>query len=150
LYDPSFTSETFLTEARNYILPEIIESWLKGDLPTLRMWMAEPMYNMISELILERQRQGLKVEYKILDLRGVDIVAGKMIDERPVLFLTANVQQITFFRDLSGKIVSGKEDDIQRVLYVFAMTRDLVELKSSPTYGWKVMEMSTKTSGSMT
>jgi import inner membrane translocase subunit TIM44 len=142
LYDPSFTSETFLTEARNYILPEIIESWLKGDLPTLRMWMAEPMYNMISELILERQRQGLKVEYKILDLRGVDIVAGKMIDERPVLFLTANVQQI--------KIVSGKEDDIQRVLYVFAMTRDLVELKSSPTYGWKVMEMSTKTSGSMT
>lgn len=143
LLDTSFSSESFLTEARNYILPEIIEAWLKGDLVTLRLWMAESMYNMTSELILERQRQGIKVDYKILDLRGVDIAAGKMIEDRPILFVTASVQQITLFRDPRGKIISGKEDDIQRVLYLFAITRTMEEI-SSPTNGWKIMEMTSR------
>ena len=141
--DPSFRSESFLTEARNYILPEVIEAWLKGDLVTLRGWLAEPMYNMMSELILERQRHNIKVDYKILDLRGVDIAAGKMIEERPILFLTANVQQITVFRNPYGKIISGKEDDIQRVLYLFAITRNVEELGMS-TNGWKIMEMTSR------
>lgn len=39
--DPRFNVEDFMEEARRYIVPEILEAYLKGDAETLKIWCSE-------------------------------------------------------------------------------------------------------------
>jgi hypothetical protein len=39
--DPRFNLEEFMREAREYIIPEIMEAYLKGDTNTLKEWCSE-------------------------------------------------------------------------------------------------------------
>lgn len=41
MIDPRFNLEDFMREAREYIIPEIMEAYLKGDTTTLREWCSE-------------------------------------------------------------------------------------------------------------
>jgi len=44
--DPSFNLDYFMREARQYIVPELIEAYLKGDKATLKKWCSEAVsYN---------------------------------------------------------------------------------------------------------
>lgn len=39
--DPSFNMELFNTELREWIIPEIVDAYVKGDVETLSQWMSE-------------------------------------------------------------------------------------------------------------
>lgn len=39
--DPRFNMEKFLREAREYIIPELMDAYLKGDSEILREWCSE-------------------------------------------------------------------------------------------------------------
>lgn len=39
--DPTFNMDKFLTDARKYIVPELMEAYLKGDVETLKLWCSE-------------------------------------------------------------------------------------------------------------
>lgn len=41
MIDPSFNMDNFLREARTYIIPEVMEAYLKGDVESLKMWCSE-------------------------------------------------------------------------------------------------------------
>lgn len=41
MIDPSFNMDKFLREARTYIIPEVMEAYLKGDVESLKMWCSE-------------------------------------------------------------------------------------------------------------
>ena len=61
---------------------------------------------------LEQTTQGgtLKNDVKIFDVRDVDLALAQVIDERPVLLVTFNTQQVTISRDgTTGQIKEGKE-----------------------------------------
>ena len=37
--DPSFQMEPFLRDMREYILPEVLDAYVKGDTETLKLWL---------------------------------------------------------------------------------------------------------------
>lgn len=39
--DPEFTTEGFLRDLREYIVPEIVDAYVNADQPTLREWCSE-------------------------------------------------------------------------------------------------------------
>lgn len=39
--DPSFNSEAFLRELREYIVPELVDAYVNTDQPTLKLWTSE-------------------------------------------------------------------------------------------------------------
>lgn len=39
--DPSFTTEGFLVELREYIVPELVDAYVNADQPTLKAWCSE-------------------------------------------------------------------------------------------------------------
>ena len=39
--DPSFELESFLKDVREYVVPEVVDAYVSGDLPTLRQWLDE-------------------------------------------------------------------------------------------------------------
>ena len=138
---PNFTVEQFLREAHTLIIPEVLEAYLKGDLKTLKMWCSEATFNILKEGLEERLRLGVKVEAKILDLRDVDMVLAKMLEDQPVLFVTFHAQELVTARDRFGKLLPEyPENKISRVNYVWAFTRDL-ENFNPVTHGWKIVDI---------
>jgi import inner membrane translocase subunit TIM44 len=71
--DPSFTLEAFMKEAREFMIPEVLEAYVEWNPKTLKSWCSDAVYS-----ILEASREPLvhqmhTVEGRILDLRNVDV-----------------------------------------------------------------------------
>ncbi|KAJ1961077.1 protein translocase subunit [Dispira parvispora] len=141
--DPAFNVDQFLREAREYIIPEVIDAYLHSDVDTLKEWCSEATFNVLSAGIQAQVQQGLISDSKILDLRRVELVTAKLLDDEiPVIVLSFNTQEVMLFRDrTTGEIVLGKEDHIELVSYAMVLTKDPEDLTNPVTSGWKVLEM---------
>jgi hypothetical protein len=69
------------------------------------------------------------------DISDVELSAGRLLEDAPVLIVTFSAQQINCIRDMSGEIIEGAIDDIRSVYYVWAFVRDLEFEESTPTGG---------------
>jgi import inner membrane translocase subunit TIM44 len=54
--DPSFNMDQFLTDARRFIIPELMEAYLKGDVETLKLWCSEAVSRV--EWLKEEEKYG--------------------------------------------------------------------------------------------
>ena len=143
--DPTFRLEKFLKETREYIIPEILEASLKGDLLTLKPWLGEGVFNILKAQTDIAKHGGFLFEGKILDLRNVDIHTAKQLDDIPVLVITFQTQQIRCVRDMKGKVVEGDADKVEHMFYVWALAK-MAENSADKeiTNGWKLIEMAAR------
>lgn len=137
--DPNFIKEKFLIHCERIVIPAVLEAYMAGDKDTLRDWCSDACYNFLCARIDERDRSGIKDNSRILDVRGVELLLSKIVDENPVLIMGFSAQQLKCVRDRSGAIIEGGEDHIERVMYVFAMRRKQDEFH--PLRAWQLMEI---------
>ena len=52
--------------------------------------------------------------FQVLDIDGLDLAMGKMMDQGPVLVITFNSQQILCVKDASNKVIEGSEDKVSQ------------------------------------
>ncbi|ORX97645.1 TIM44 subunit of mitochondria import inner membrane translocase [Basidiobolus meristosporus CBS 931.73] len=141
--DRSFNVEKFVKEAREYIIPEVMDAYLKGDNDALKEWCSEATYNVLTAGIQAQMQQGLVSDCKLLDLRNVEFVTGKLLDnDVPVFVLSFSTQEIIVFRNgITREIVFGQEDNIEQVTYACVLTKQLEDLQNPITGGWRVIDM---------
>ncbi|RUS32974.1 hypothetical protein BC938DRAFT_473643 [Jimgerdemannia flammicorona] len=77
LIDPRFNMESFMKEARGYIIPELLDAYLKSDFETLREWCSEAVskdvaYSVLTGVAQAQMQENVVSDCKILDLRDVD------------------------------------------------------------------------------
>ncbi|KAG5518459.1 hypothetical protein PMAC_002854 [Pneumocystis sp. 'macacae'] len=146
--DSSFRVESFLQELREYILPEVIEAYVKGDMETLKLWLSEPSYQIWFNTAKEYILQGLVSDGKVLDIRGVDVISYRILppNDIPCLIISFRTQEIHLYKNVkSKKLVAGNENFIQEVTYIAAFTKVSDEIPNSETKGWKIIDfVSTK------
>ncbi|KAG8913324.1 protein translocase subunit [Tulasnella sp. 408] len=141
--DPSFDMESFSRELREYIVPEVVDAYLSADKEALKMWCGEATYNVLWATMEQYLKQGLVSESRVLDIKHVEIAAGKMLeDEIPVVTVTFTTQEVLLFRNaLTGEIAVGAEDRVEQCMYGAVVTRVENELDNPTTGGWKIIEM---------
>ncbi|KAK5114918.1 hypothetical protein LTR62_002077 [Meristemomyces frigidus] len=142
--DPSFQLEPFLTEMRTYILPEVLEAYVKGDVETLKLWLSAAQYSVYAALMQQYTTAGLKSDGKILDIRNVDILSARILEpgEIPVFVLMARTQEVHVYRNKkSGELAAGMEDKVQQVTYAIGVTRIPEDVHNPETRGWKLIEL---------
>ncbi|KAL2131567.1 hypothetical protein VTI74DRAFT_4891 [Chaetomium olivicolor] len=142
--DPSFKLEPFLQELREYILPEVLDAYVKGDTETLKLWLSEAQYSVYEALTKQYLQAGLKSDGKILDIRGVDILRARMLDpgEIPVFIVTCRTQEVHVYRNAkTGELSAGMEDKVQLVTYAIGITRIAEDVNNPETRGWRLIEM---------
>jgi len=88
-------------------------------------------------------KQGLVSESKILDIKHVDIMQGKMLEnDIPVFVVSFASQEVLLFRNAkTGEAVVGDENSVEQCRYAMVLTRMESELDNELTSGWKVIEM---------
>lgn len=141
--DPDFQMEAFQRELREYIVPEVVDAYLNADKESLKMWCGEATYNMLWATMEQYLKQGLVSDSRVLDIRSVDISTGKILEnDVPVFLVTFATQEILLFRSAKdGKVVVGRPDGVESVVYAAVLTLEESELDNTETGGWKVMEM---------
>ncbi|MCJ1312974.1 protein translocase subunit [Agyrium rufum] len=142
--DPTFQLEPFLREMREYILPEVLDAYVKGDIETLKQWLSAAQFSVYSALQQQWTTAGLKVDGKILDIRHVDILSARMLEpgEIPVFIITARTQEVHVYRKIkTGELAAGMEDKVQQVTYAVGVTRLPEEVGNAETRGWRLIEL---------
>jgi import inner membrane translocase subunit TIM44 len=142
--DPNFQMEPFLTEMREYILPEVLDAYVKGDVEVLKQWLSAAQYSVYAALMQQYQAAGLKSDGKIVDIRGVDVLNAKLLEpgEIPVFILTCRTQEVHVYRNAkSGKLASGMDDKVQQVTYAIGVTRIPEDVNNPETRGWRLIEL---------
>jgi mitochondrial import inner membrane translocase subunit TIM44 len=96
-------------------------------------------------------KSGLVSDSKVLDIRQVDVSAGKLLelgdDVAPVFVITFMTQEVLLFRNAKTReVVVGREDRVEQCTYAAVLTRVEEGLDDELTGGWKVVEVSTNAS----
>ncbi|KAG0642912.1 hypothetical protein HOY80DRAFT_1007744 [Tuber brumale] len=142
--DPNFQVEPFLRELREYILPEVLDAYCKGDTDVLKAWLSAAQYNVYAALNQQYTTNGLKLDGKVLDIRNVDILSARILEpgEIPVFIITCRTQEVHVYRDLkTDELKAGMEDKVQQVTYAIGITRLPDEVANPETNGWRLIEL---------
>ncbi|KAI9738584.1 MAG: protein translocase subunit [Cirrosporium novae-zelandiae] len=142
--DPSFQLEPFLREMREYILPEVLDAYVKGDTETLKLWLSAAQFQVYSALTHQYHAAGLVSDGRILDIRNVEILTARMLDpgEVPVFIVTCRTQEVHVYRNAKTKeLAAGMEDKVQLVTYAIGVTRLPEEITDPETRGWRLIEL---------
>ncbi|KAG6120281.1 hypothetical protein E4U13_006777 [Claviceps humidiphila] len=142
--DPAFQVEPFLQELREYILPEVLDAYVKGDTETLQLWLSAAQYSVYEALTNQYLQAGMKSDGRILDIRNVDIMKAKLLDpgEIPIFIITCRTQEVHVYRNAkTNELAAGMEDRVQLVSYAIGMTRVPEDAQNPETRGWRLIEM---------
>jgi mitochondrial import inner membrane translocase subunit TIM44 len=142
--EPSFQLEPFLREMREYILPEILDAYVKGDVETLKLWLSDAQFHVYAALAQQYTTAGLKSDGRILDIRHVDISHARMLEpgDIPVFVVTCRTQEVHVYRNAkTNKLAAGMEDKVQLVTYAIGITRIPEDVSNPETRGWRIIEL---------
>ncbi|KAF2108517.1 hypothetical protein BDV96DRAFT_587327 [Lophiotrema nucula] len=142
--DPNFQLEPFLTEMREYILPEVLDAYVKGDTETLKLWLSAAQYQVYDALMKQYTTAGLKSDGRIVDIRHVDILSARLIEpgEIPVFIITCRTQEVHVYKNAkSGELAAGMDDKVQQVTYAIGVTRIPEDVSNPETRGWRLIEL---------
>lgn len=137
--DPSFELEKFMKETREFMIPEVLEAYVDWNPKELKQWCSDAVFSVLEAARHPISQQGHSVKGKILDLRNVELVMAKMMEDTPLLILSFKTQQTEVVRDRNNELVAGSEDGVNDVYYIWALTKD-VENVNPLTKGWKIAE----------
>jgi len=142
--DPRFQLEPFLQELRDWILPEVLDAYVKGDAETLKLWLSAAQYSVYEALTKQYLQAGMKSDGRILDIRHVDILKARMLEpgDIPVFIITCRTQEVHVYRNAkTNELAAGMEDKVQLVTYVIGITRTPEDVNNPDTRGWRLIEM---------
>lgn len=142
--DPSFQVEPFVREMREYILPEVLDAYVKGDTETLKLWLSAAQYQVYAALAQQYTTAGLKSDGRVLDIRHVDIASARMLEpgEIPVFIVSCRTQEVHVYRNVkTNELAAGMEDKVQLVTYAIGITRVAEDVNNPDTRGWRLIEL---------
>lgn len=148
IIDPSFTIFDFQRSLINYIIPDVLEAYIRNDEKVLKQWFGEVPYNLWKANNKLLVINGIFSDSKVLDIRGVEIVSCKklQLNDLPVIVVSCRAQEIHLFKKIkTGELTAGSNNHILLSSYAIIFTRDTNDMINKITDGWKIIEF-TKTS----
>lgn len=140
--DPGFSLEVWKEEMTTILIPEILESWSRGDVKKIKYWLQKDMLQRLVYDINERKKEKQIMDSNILSLDFAEVLIDtSFLDNNsgPMLGIFVAVQQINCIRHLdTGEITEGAEDDIILNKYSFVFQREYAETEG--VLVWKVAE----------
>ncbi|KAI9890197.1 MAG: protein translocase subunit [Vezdaea aestivalis] len=143
-FDPNFQTEPFLRDMREYILPEVLDAYVKGDVETLKLWLSAAQFQVYAALAQQYTTAGLKSDGRVLDIRNVEILSARLLEpgEVPVFIITCRTQEVHVYRQSkTNQLAAGMEDKVQQVTYAIGVTRIPEDVNNPETRGWRLIEL---------
>ncbi|NSX53588.1 Tim44/TimA family putative adaptor protein [Parasulfitobacter algicola] len=122
--DPSFSVGEFLSGARG-AYEMILMAFEKGDLASIKPFLAEDVYDTFAEVVEARENQGITIEANFIGIREMSLVDAVFDPE------TSNADIVVRFvgeltsvvRDRGGDIIEGSDSEIKRQKDMWTFSR---------------------------
>ncbi|KAH3684026.1 hypothetical protein WICPIJ_004998 [Wickerhamomyces pijperi] len=140
--DPSFNTEDFTQQLRDFIVPEVLEAYIKGDEKTLKVWFSEAPYNVYAAQQKAIREKEVFSDSQIRDIRNVEIANAKLLPSNiPVLVVGCRASELLVYRKAkTGEIAEGDPGSVFQSSYAMVLTRVPEEVDNKETEGWKILE----------
>lgn len=133
--DRNFEPQSFLSGARA-AFEMIVLAYAKGDLETVRPFVAPDVYDSFNEAVQERLAEGEVLETRLFSIRSADVTAAELRGRETRITVTFVSEQNNVTRDKDGNIVDGDTTSREVVTDVWTFARDT---KSSDP-NWTLVE----------
>ncbi|KAL0591922.1 hypothetical protein ABG067_000574 [Albugo candida] len=138
--EPDFILEQWKEDIAEFVLPGVLDAFLKGQSRNLKKWFGEAAYNRVNIAIRERKSEGLVMDPNVLEIDNVDVIEASAEDKQaPIILVRFRSQQINCIRNREGEIVEGTEDEVLAYYYIFAFQRQYDE--STERLRWRIVDV---------
>lgn len=134
--DPHFTATQFLDGAK-LAFEMVLDAFAKGDKPTLKMLLADPIYQEFSREIEARALEENRTETTLVAVVSKDITAAAVTGSAARITVKFLSEQITLVRNAKGEIVEGNASETRQVEDEWVFERDL----TSKNPNWKIVDL---------
>ena len=137
--DPSWDLLEWLEEVQDEIAPALLKGYLEGDNEIIDYYCVDQAAAVIKATNKDNKLAGKIPDNNILDLRGVELLAARVLQRAPpILVVKFNAQQLDCVRNNKGEIVEGSDDQVSNNFYYAAMQRNWDE--EAEELRWNVLE----------
>ena len=135
--DPTFNEKEFLNGAQNFF-EMVIDSFVKGDLKNIEMYIDDKLIKNFKLVIDERLQEEESLKIKIIKMISIDIKNVKKLKNFLRISVLFESEQIKVLKDKKGKIIDGdqKNSILVKDLWVFEKRIQSKDLN------WKLVETS--------
>ena len=106
--DPSFNEKDFLKGAQNFF-EMVIDSFVKGDLKNIEMYIDDKLIKNFKLVIDERLQEEESLKINIIKMISIDIKDVKKLKNFLRVSVLFESEQIKFLKDKKGKIIDGDQ-----------------------------------------
>lgn len=121
--DPSFEAAEFLSGASK-AFEMIVAAYAKHDLDTLKPLLSADVYSQFAATIQDRENREETMETELVTTRAPILESIEMQDDRAVVGVRFQSEQVNVIRDQSGTIIDGDEDHVESVTDIWTFARD--------------------------
>ena len=106
--DPTFNEKEFLNGAQNFF-EMVIDSFVKGDLKNIEMYIDDKLIKNFKLVIDERLQEEESLKIKIIKMISIDIKNVKKLKNFLRISVLFESEQIKVLKDKKGKIIDGDQ-----------------------------------------
>uniref|UniRef100_A0A7S0H3C7 Tim44-like domain-containing protein n=1 Tax=Amorphochlora amoebiformis TaxID=1561963 RepID=A0A7S0H3C7_9EUKA len=134
--DSGFDEEEFLSEMQMYMIPVVVEAFMRGDLEFLRTISTGTAEAALHQAITQRRTLGHVYDSRILRVTHLDVSKFKLEHGTPQITIAFVCQHEHCVRNSAGDVVEGVEGGMQNVQYVWTLQRTF----TNPIFDWEISE----------
>ncbi len=108
--DPEFNEKDFLKGAQNFF-EMVIDSFVKGDLKNIEMYIDDKLIKNFKSVIDERLREEETLKINIIKMVSIDIKDVKKLKNFLRVSVLFESEQIKVLKDKKGKIIDGDQEE---------------------------------------
>jgi len=106
--DPEFNEKDFLKGAQNFF-EMVIDSFVKGDLKNIRMYINDKLYKNFELVVDERLQEEESLKINIIKMISIDIKDVKKFNNSLRISVLFESEQIKVLKDKRGKVIDGDQ-----------------------------------------
>lgn len=122
--DSYFDAGEFLEGAKS-AYQMILEAFWSGDKEALKDFLDETVLNQFSSAIDQREKDGLSLENRLLDITSADIIGAAVVKRQAEITIHFSAEIIAVTRDASGDVVDGDLSDAVDLEDKWTFARDV-------------------------
>jgi predicted lipid-binding transport protein (Tim44 family) len=124
--EPSFSVAEFLQGAR-YAYEMILMGFERGDMNSIKPFLADDVYETFAEVVATREAQGLTVEAEFIGVREMTLSNATFDKDSNLAEVTVRFtgEMTSVVRDAAGEVVEGKPNEVKRQKDVWTFARVL-------------------------
>ena len=137
--DPAWDLAEWIEEIQDEIAPNLLRGYLEGDDEIIDYYCVDAASAIIKATVKDNRENGKIPDPTILDLRGVELMAARVLQRAPpILVVKFNAQHLDCIRNKKGEVIHGTEDQVKNTFYMLAMQRNWDE--EAEELRWHILE----------